>query len=45
MTPNEIATNVASLNPIGDDTVALSMRGTQSFVGSTWTIDDSTQWD
>ena len=45
MTPNDIATNIAGLNPVGEGSVNTSTMGTQSFVGQTWTIDDANTWD
>ena len=41
MTPNEIATNISGLKPIGEGSVALSTNYTYSFQR----LDDSNTWD
>ncbi len=40
MTPNDIATSIAGLNPVGGDLASMT-TGTGSFVGQNWTIDDA----
>lgn len=41
MTPDDIATSLSGLKPVGDCNISQSrLTGTQSFVGKTWTIDD-----
>ena len=44
MTPNDIATSISSLGPVGSEDITQTMTGTQSFVGQTWTIDDTGNW-
>ena len=41
MTPNDIATNISGLKPVGDSNLTSMTMGTQSFVGRNWTIDDT----
>ena len=41
MTPNDIATNISGLKPVGDSNLTSMTTGTQSFVGRNWTIDDA----
>lgn len=43
MTPNDIATDIAGLKPAGGDLTSMT-RGTQSYVGQNWTIDDADTW-
>lgn len=44
MTPNEIATNVSGMaGETGE--VAMSIMGTCSYVGTTWTTDDANTYD
>lgn len=42
MTPNDIATDMSTVSHLGS--VNGTVTGTQSFVGSTWTIDDAGSW-
>lgn len=41
MTPNDIATNVAGLNPVGEGKITVSMNYTYTFER----MDDSNTWD
>ena len=43
MTPNDIATDISGLTPANNGNIATMTRGTQSFVGQNWTIDDAYQ--
>lgn len=44
MTPSDIATSISGLKPAGDGNITQTVTGTQSFVGSNWSIDDAGQW-
>ena len=45
MKPNEIATSLSGLKPIGEGNVTLSTMGTNSYVGQNYTVDDWNTWD
>ena len=45
MTPNDIASSVSGLKPVGEGSITTSTRGTTSYVGTTLSIDDSYTWD
>ena len=45
MTPNEIATSVASLSPSGQGGVRWSTLPTHCFSGGAWVADDQRSWD
>ena len=40
MTPNDIATSISGLNPVGGDLTSMT-TGTTSYVGNNFTIDDA----
>lgn len=44
MTPNDIATDIAGLQPSNSGDITSTMTGTQSYVGGTLTIDDWSSW-
>ncbi len=44
MTPNDIATDVNGLKPVGGGDITGSVSGSQSFVGQNWSIDDWNNW-
>ncbi|MBQ3316263.1 MAG: hypothetical protein IJG70_09960 [Kiritimatiellae bacterium] len=41
MTPNDIATDISGLKPVNNGNIATMTRGTQSYIGTTWGIDDT----
>ncbi len=45
MTPNDIATSVASLDPIGKGSVNWSTLPTHCFSGGAYVADDQRSWD
>ena len=45
MTPNDIATNVAGLSPVGNGNVNWSTQPTYSYSGGAWVADDQRSWD
>ena len=49
MTPNDVATNVAGLNPVGNENVNWSTLPTYSWIGigsgSSYVVDDQNGWD
>jgi len=45
MTPNDVATEVARLSPVGNDNVNWSTMPTYSFSGGAYVADDQRSWD
>lgn len=44
MKPDEIATDISGLDPVGSGNITQTVTGTQSFVGGSLTIDDWSNW-
>lgn len=46
MTPNDIATSISGLKPVGGGNITASTNFTQSFaMGGGYTVDDANTWD
>ena len=44
MTPNDIATDISGLKPVGDvSNIATMTVGTTCYLNSSWTVDDANQ--
>ena len=45
MTPNDIATDISGLKPVGEGSVSWSTTATYCFAGSVRVPDDQNSWD